>query len=296
MPVLTEPCFGSATCPVDLAKLNFLRRQESWVVKDRGQFIKIPRLSEDPLADVWDPRCVAIATKDYENHVALNAICSRIPRPLWVWQACTAFPWLSGPDMREALLHAGSRDAAEHIAAAALEVLACIHGRSSDAKVFPWRDYGRTQFRPMIEIEASIIASAKRVVVMDGFEVRNFRFDYANSAWRFSDPHHISMGCAEQDVARFLVSLLMLNWGRDGRPWVWQRLEPGRLLDAYTRAGGVPLNRSLLNYFLGDCVAMRKFHAWKSLTGMRPFAKAAAWAFYATYFFQINRWVSANAF
>ena len=48
--------------PERLDALRFTRRKESWVAAAHARFYKITRASDDPLRDLDDPACIAIAT------------------------------------------------------------------------------------------------------------------------------------------------------------------------------------------------------------------------------------------
>lgn len=140
------------------------------------------------------------------------------------------------------------------------------------------------------------MASRPKSLVIDGFEVRNFRFDASTDMWRFFDPHRIKIGHPECDIARFVVSLLMIPWGRSVRCWTWTAFNFGELVAEYESARGTMVHAGLLRYLLAENVAMRDFFARKTIGRMRRAVRPAAWAYRAIFFMQLREWVNKNGY
>ncbi|HEX7323837.1 MAG TPA: hypothetical protein VF292_00600 [Rhodanobacteraceae bacterium] len=286
-PKATAPAAGR------LAALRFTRRKESWVAESGGCFYKIPRASEDPLLDLDDPDCIATARREFSDLRFLHALDAAACRPERIDGACVVYPGLGGPDLRTLLLRRGPP--AFRIAAlqAAMRLLARLH--HADASAFPARDYRHGTFLAPTGAVLERMWRRPRTLVVTGFEARNFRYDQPRATWCFFDPHHLWRGCPEEDFARFVVSLLMLR-GRRGGPRAWTRFDRGRLLAAYESLAPASLDKPLLNYFLRERLAMRRFHALRSARRLRPVARVFAVAYTRLCYRQLQRALRSRPF
>lgn len=252
----------TAAPPMDpIGDLAFRRRKESWVAESGGCFYKVVRRSNDPRRDLDDPACAAIATREYDDLCFLHALDPAVCRPTRIDRACVVYPTLTGPDLRTLLLRASTH--ATHAAAlhSAMQLLAHLH--HGDAGGHPLKDYRRENFLPPGPAVLARMQGRPRTLVITGFEARNFRYDKPRATWRFFDPHHVWRGYPEEDFARFVVSLLMLPGRRRG-PRTWAGFDRFRLLGEYEALAPARLDRPLLNYFLDEKLAMRRFHALRS--------------------------------
>jgi hypothetical protein len=86
----------------------------------------------------------------------------------------------------------------------------------------------------------------------DGFELRNLGLDHGRIV--FFDPHNYSVACVEKDIARLLVSYVMIYW-----PIVWLDLrglrEFKKVLSNFT------YNEIALNHYLILILEERRRHA-----------------------------------
>ena len=73
--------------------------------------------------------------------------------------------------------------------------------------------------------EIKSIESQQKTIVVLGFEVRNFKRIYPNGSFNFFDPHHLLIGVPEDDFCRYLLSLLMLNWGNNTNFLIWRKFD-----------------------------------------------------------------------
>lgn len=269
--------------PGRIAALHFRRRKESWVAEANGCFYKIPRSGDDPLRDLDDRACIDTALREYTDMRFLGSLAAGdVCRPQRIERACIVYPHLSGPDLRELLLRSRSADARAVPLGAAMRLLARLH--HGDAVDYPVRDYTRDTFLAPTPALLARMQARPRTLVVTGFEARNFRFDQASGGCLFFDPHHLWRGLPEEDFARFVVSLLMLR-GRRGIPRPWTGFDRYRLLADYEASAPARLDRELLDYFLTERLAMREFHAMRSIrrlsTASRPLGAAYTRFYYA---------------
>lgn len=277
--------------------LAFTPRKESWVTSSAGWFYKMFRSSDDPARDWLDPACIERARREYADMRLLCGLSDRVCCPARLDHACIVYPHLSGPDMC-ALLQMRGSSAARRTAALrdAVLLLARLHAETSKAMDYPAKDYLRHSYlAPSAEMLARI-AARSRTLFISGFEVRNFRFDRQRNAWFFFDPQHMFLGMPEDDLARFVVSLLMVNWGKGGSLGIWRGFDVGDLVATYERASARTLDKLLLNHFLRETIAMRRHFAEKALRGMRGAGRLIGRPYLSAYFLQLEKWVTKHEF
>lgn len=280
--------------PLDpLATLRFARRRESWVAASRGRFYKITRKSDDPLRDLVDPACIATSLREYTDMCFLHGLDEAACRPESVDRACIVYPLLSGPDMRTVLVGRASTEPREASLHGAMNLLARLH--RGNAAGYPVKDYRRDGFLAPPPAVLERMAGRPRTLVVTGFEARNFRFDRSRNAWCFFDPHHVWIGHPEEDFARFMISLLMIR-GRRGGPRVWTLFDRFRLLAAYETLAPFKLDRALLNYFLDEQLAKRRFHATRLARRMPPTTRPFVMAYTFVCYHRLQRALSALRF
>jgi len=254
--------------PGDIASLRFARRKESWVAEAFGRFYKIVRKGDDPLRDLCEPECIQTALREYTDMRFLHGISERACRPERIEQACIVYPLLSGPDMRTLLMDADAHRQHRASLGAAMALLARLHHPEGKSAAYPAKDYRRDSFLPPDRDALERMERRERTLVVTGFEARNFRFDQDRAAWFFFDPHHLWLGFPEEDFARFVISLLMIKGRlRSFRPWT--DFDRFGLLSTYEDLAPAGLDRKLLNYFLREQLAKRRFHAMQATRHMR---------------------------
>lgn len=293
------PVPGSARAVADplppdpLATLRFTRRRESWVAACSGRFYKISRKSDDPLRDLVDPACIGNSLREYTDMCFLHGLDEAACRPESVDRACIVYPLLSGPDMRSVLVDrapAEQREAALH---GAMTLLARLH--HGEAAGYPVKDYRRDGFLAPPPAVLERMAGRPRTLVVTGFEARNFLFDRSRNAWRFFDPHHVWIGYPEEDFARFMISLLMIRGRRSG-PRYWTTFDRSRLLAVYETLAPFKLDKALLNYFLDEQLAKRRFYAMASARSMSGARRAFGIAYTRLYYYRLQRALSSRRF
>lgn len=277
--------------------LGFAARKESWVASSAGRFYKIFRRGDDPARDWLDPTCIERAAREYADMQFLCRFSDGVCQPLRRDHACIVYPQLSGPDLRVMLLR---RDADETQRSAALRdavsVLARLHAATDAASHYPLKDYPREGYLQPDSDVLRRIAERERTLCMEGFEVRNFRYDDAHGHWLFFDPQGVRLGMPENDLARFVISLLMVNWGKGGSPRIWSNFDVGDLSSTYERASRRTLDETLFNYFLYETIAMRRHFAEKALRALQGARRVFGRPYLIAYFLQLEKWITRHEF
>lgn len=276
--------------------LAFTPRKESWVASSAGSFYKIFRKSDDPAQDWLDPACVKQAGREYADMLFLCQFSDRICSPIRLDHACIVYPQLSGPDMRAMLQWRGTTDAQRTAGLRdAVVLLSRLHMVNVDASRYPVKDYLSGLLPPSRDVIMRI-AGRERTIFISGFEVRNFRFDRPRGGWFFFDPQHMFLGMPEDDLARFVISLLMVNWGKGGSLRLWQDFDIDDLLSTYEQTSTRLLDKTLLNYFLRETIAMRRRFAEKALRAMNGARRILGQPYLAAYFLQLEKWAANHEF
>lgn len=256
-----------ATLPSDppsvIASLKFTCRRESWVAESSGYFYKIIRKSNDPLRDLQDPDCIETALRERTDMRFLHGLSDRVCRTDRIEQACIVYPLLSGPDMRMLLMNKAAHEQHATCLRDAMMLLARLHCAGVEPTQYPIKDYRRDSFLAPDQEILERMDGRRRTLVVTGFEARNFRFDKNRSTWVFFDPHHLWLGFPEEDFARFMVSLLMIKGRRRGL-LPWTGFDRFGLLSTYDSLAPATLDRRLLNYFLYEQLAKRRFYAMRT--------------------------------
>lgn len=287
-----------ATPPIDpsvIGTLRFAGRKESWVAESLGRFYKIVRKSDDPLRDLNDPACIETATREYADMRFLHELSDRVCCPERIEQACVVYPLLTGPDMRTLLMSRTADELQETCLLDAISLLARLHVGSDRLMAYPIKDYQRDSFLPPGPELLERMEGRKRTLVVTGFEARNFRFDKDKVAWFFFDPHHLWLGYPEEDFARFVISLLMIRGRRGGlRPWTG--FDRFGLLSVYEDSAAAKLDRKLLNYFLHEQLAKRRFYAMKGMQRLRAPARILGRHYTNWYYRRLRRSLESQKF
>jgi len=279
--------------------LAFVERKESWVAASGDDFYKIFRSSGDPSRDWLDRECGDSARREFDDMRLLHRLGERACAPRRLDHACVVYPWLSGPDLRELLLRRDAAGAAERSVALreAVSLLTQLHAATTDSiSHYPLKNYLADGFlNPDMDVLRRI-GERDRTLCISGFEVRNFRYDRCRGAWIFFDPQVVSRGAPENDLARFIVSLLMVNWGKGGSSRIWREFDIGDLISTYERAASRSIDPVLLNYFLQESIAMRRHFAERALRALHGVSRVFGRPYLAAYFRQLEKWAKNHEF
>lgn len=271
---------------------EFFKRQLSWVAEDGACFFKIPRSSNSVTSDIVDPECISEARKEFVITKFLADLDESINKPLRVEQACIVYPLMSGPDMIDFIRKQKESPVIQDCIEASIRLLGRLHRATIDVSHLREHDYAKDRFLEAPPNLVGAISARRKTAVIDGFEVRNFRYDDVRDKWLFFDPHNIRRGIPEEDIARFIVSLLMLNWGKIPGLRVWTEFYGSSLLKAYEKESSVIIDESLLKYAFQLILNVRRYYAQKSVREMSFMKRILARIYLEIYFHQMQKWVN----
>jgi hypothetical protein len=279
---------------VDLTSVTFETRQASWVACSGDTFLKIPRrsaLHDDPFLNAD----IEAATKEFSLATWLSEIEPRVLRPsaLRLQQGCLIFPRLRGRDLMEELSDARANRHVQSGINEAIEICARIHRGATEHGEIQAYDYYGDLDHPL---ESQALDPWPRTLVVRGMEVRNFRRDHRDGKLRFFDLHEVFWGMPEEDVSRFVLSLLMLNWGRRTAPKPWANFDFESILAAYEQTSEISLDRKRMNYCMQLNLRMRRRNAANALTSAFMPKRLAGLAYVYLYFSGLNSWMRQNGF
>jgi hypothetical protein len=214
-----------------------------------------------------------------------------IDSPLRLIDGCIVKRRLTGPDLWMLAKEEGVTPRVRSAIAHGVVLAAQLH--RLDPAVVPdlaVHDYANDPYLPAPARLRDRLSQRQRTIVLAGLEVRNFKQDRADGRWLFFDPHHAVLGAPEDDFTRYILSLLMMNWGRHADCRIWTRFDYHELVAAYETARGVPLDHELLAYMFRRNIArvrseVRAFGDWSRLM-----VRVAARAYEDVFFWQIRRW------
>ncbi|MFN9773698.1 MAG: hypothetical protein ACK54X_13890 [Burkholderiales bacterium] len=271
---------------------GFVRRPASWVATSGACFYKIPRRSDDCAADLADARAVADARSEFEQAALLAAHDAAVNRPCARERACLVYPLIEGDDLRDRLRRGSHDDDGRILLEEAVSLCGRLHRIEPEAlERIPSHDYRIDPFAPAPEAVMRRLRQRATRLVVRGFEARNFRMDAERGRLVFFDPHELVRGMPEEDFTRFVLSLLMIGWGRGGRPSAWTAFDLDALRVAYERASGEALDPELERYAFDLNVRMRRTHARNAIAAMpRGPTRLAATAYAWFHFRQIDAW------
>ena len=248
---------------------SFTQRQASWVAVKDGLFLKIPRKSSSVQEDMKSPLVRIEAEKEFAALSYLYTLSNRVLKPVAFLEdfSCLVFPNLTGQDLIDELKE---RNTGEGIKEAII-MLANIHKAASP--------------------HSSV--SPTKLPVIGGFEVRNFRRD-ASGILYFFDPHKIAYGEREEDVARFIISLLMIHWGRHLKCSTWTNFSLDEIIKTYESASDHKLNRDRLQQAFTKVSNMRKSKAFSQSNNAHYLLRFPMKVYTSVFFFKISLWRKSN--
>ncbi len=274
----------------------FARRPASWVAVRDGRFFKIPRVSNSLEADAQSSAALEQAVEEYESTALLARISDDVVRHLdFVREcACLVMPELAGPELLAEVRRARRSGEAARLVEEGCGVLARIHrGSASAVGGLPRYDYAGDAFLPAAPEQLEAIARADPMIVCGGFEIRNLMRD-ASGRLRFFDPHHVWLGIAEHDLMRYVVSALMLDWGRRLGRGLWSGFSLEGCIAAYGRERGVAVDRQLGAYAFRLCAAMRRAHAMRRVREAPVWMRGLMHLYTLVFFGQMDRWAAKH--
>jgi len=276
-----------------LINQKFSPRRECWVALDENYFFKIPRISGDLISDTTNPESLKIAREEYHQIHFLNQLDDAVAKPVCLVEnfSCLVMERIQGRDMISVLKEKRDSEAIQLILEEGVSFCARLHRFAPrESEDFPYHDYSKDKFYPAGPEEMSFLKHTGFTIVVGGYEIRNFMQDQVTGHLKFFDPHNLYYGLPEEDFARYVLSILMTNWGRQLNCLIWKKFDLKRLVKIYEEIRGVPLDKRILTYTLDLNVAMRKYYAGRAVKKMPPYVKFIGKAYKKLFFHQINTW------
>lgn len=269
---------------------QFRRRVWSWVCVSGGYFLKVPRVSGRLETDFSDGG--AEADREYQLTCSLAApLEDMINVPLRLVDGCIVKPRLTGPDLWTMAKAEGATPRVQRAITGGIVLAAHLHRLDPTiVGALAAHDYANDPYLPAPKELADRLNQRPRTIVLGGLEVRNFKQDGADGRWLFFDPHKAVLGVPEDDFTRYILSLLMINWGRNANCRIWTRFDFQELVGAYQEARGAALDHELLRYMFQRNVARVRSDVWAFGDWSRFTQRAAARAYEKLFFWQVKRW------
>lgn len=270
---------------------QFTGRIWSWVCVRERYFLKIPRVSDGQLETALSDGAKEAAREYQLTQSLAERLESMIDAPLRVIDGCIVKRRLSGPDLWALAKQEGATPRVQKAIIHGVVLAARLHRLNPAALPdLAVHDYANDPYLPAPEELHDRLSQRPRTIVLGGLDVRNFKQDRADGRWLFFDPHTAVLGAPEDDFTRYILSLLMINWGRHADCRIWTRFDLHQLLRVYEEARGASLDHSLLTYmFERNMVRVRSdvrtFGDWS-----RFMRRVAARAYEEVFFWQIRRW------
>lgn len=276
-------------------KKEFSARPLSWIYCTQEYVFKITRYSDSIEDDIFNPKSIKYSKKEYEQLLLLNQLDASVIKPLDLIDACMVMPYIKGHDLINESAKIRVQDNLVDFLAYIEEGIAlCGRLHRYESVIFadiPEYNYQKHEFLPASEphlIQA--IKNHRKTISIQGFEIRNFRYDQLSGKLVFFDPHHVYLGLPEEDFTRYILSLLMINWGRNINFLIWQKFDYAKLVKVYETTRGAKLDKLMLDYTFSLNLAMRKAHAKTSILEMNGFKKLIAYIYFQLFFLQVDWW------
>jgi hypothetical protein len=277
-----------------IERVGFSKRRWSWICAYDDFFLKVPRVSDDLLLDLGAAEVRNLAKAEHDSLSILGSYSHAVILPMLFIEecGCLVFPRISGRDLYDLLVKERTRRKCHELIAPALGLMGEVHRRSAAAPPVGLREKVYSQHN--MRQEKRSVRESPRCLSVFGFEVRNFRLCDENDGVRFFDPHEVYLGYPEDDVSRFVLSLLMIHWGRNWSCRLWRNFSLDAILDSYEREGGLRLEERRFAECFRLNVAMRERYAEAALEGLSRMKDVLGRTYRLLFFAQIKHWARAN--
>jgi len=275
---------------------RFTRRPLSWVAVTDDLFFKVPRRSNDVLTDATDHSVLTKAAEEYRVLVQLSEITPHVLRPVGVVSGfgCLVMHRINGQNARDILRNGSDKTVIAQTVLAGIDVCASLHTcRRFPASLHPY-DYSADPFADVLSMPPSRPID-RATLVIDGFEIRNILVRTIDKFPIFFDPHQIAIGYPEDDLARYVVSLLMVSWGRGGLR-VWREFSTRSLIETYQKQANISIDAERMGYFLKRTVRMREYYARESERRLPLPIRGLGALYRSSFFHQIKDWIAEHDF
>ncbi len=275
----------------------FEERPLSFVAKCGGRFLKIakPQGVHDVVQAAQSDEAKELAKQEFDALQVLGGLApDLVVGELTFIEgfACLVSDNIDGKNARDVLLNEKDRGLRNALLEKAIDVLGRFHSACSvdqSASLFAI-DYEADFFLPLPEN----ISLSSPCLVIEGFEIRNM-MQTGGGDVVFFDPHELRAGVREDDLSRFVISLLMLTWARNGNPLIWRDFSLKRLIAKYEEVASVKVCDEVFAYFMKRNAQMRRYYAYASIGDMSFFLRMLAKVYIEFYFLQVRLWSRHNA-
>jgi hypothetical protein len=269
----------------------FTGRIWSWVCVGQRYFLKIPRVSGGRLDTDFSDGAAEADRECRLTQSLAEQLEGMVDTPLRLIDGCIVKRRLTGPDLWTLAKREGATAQVRQAVSEGVMFAARLHGLDP-ARVpgLMVHDYANDPYLPAPEELHDRLRQRRPTIVVSGLDVRNFKQDRPDGQWLFFDPHTAEIGVPEDDFARYILSLLMINWGRHADCRIWTKFDYCELVDIYEKTGGAPLDRALLTYMFARNVARVRSDVWAVGDWSRWLRRAAARAYEKLFFWQVMRW------
>jgi hypothetical protein len=277
---------------------KIITRELSWVASSEKYFFKIPRISESLKSDMNNPEALKFAREEYDNLTFLKELDDALVNPVDLLEnfSCVVMERIKGSDLFHKLKNNEDPKAIQLALEEGISIGARLHRFVPNGlENILYHDYSKDRFCPAGDEEKRALKSNAFTIVSRGFEIRNFMQSLETGRLKFFDPHDLYFGAPEEDFTRYVLSILMANWGRHLNFFVWKKFDLQRLINAYEETRGVSLNKDLLSYTFDLNIAMRKYFADKEIKKMPVFLQFLGVNYKRLYFLQISSWRDAHS-
>lgn len=278
--------------------VQFAKRPLSWTASDGQWHYKIPRVGNSVAEDARSTVARREAESEFRALKMLTALSGSVIEPIAVidGSACIVTPYYSGTNLRDVLLENKSRAARQAVLQKAIVILARLH-----------RGFLEREGRRLVEGDCQATEATRRdavlrrssdcrTLVIDGFEVRNLVVSDKSDRMMFFDPHRLSSGPPEDDVTRFIISVLMVPWGRGGGVTAMTDFSAEDLIGTYERVSRLELDAATLKCCFSRNLVMRERNARASVSKMPAVIRPAASLYSAAFFRRIRVWGTKHGF
>ena len=269
----------------------FTGRIWSWVCVRQRYFLKIPRASGGRLHTDFTEGAAA-ADREYRLTQDLaEALGDMVDTPLRLIDGCIVKRRLTGPDLWTLARQEGATSRVRNAISEGVVFAAKLH-RLDLASVpgLTVHEYADDPYLPAPEELHDRLSQRRPAIVLGGLDVRNFKQNRPAGRWLFFDPHVAELGAPEDDFARYILSLLMINWGRHADCRIWTQFDYRELVDIYERTRGSPLDEHVLAYMFARNIARVRTDVWAVGDWSRWLQRAAARGYEKLFFWQVMRW------
>lgn len=276
---------------------KIISRRWSWVASSNNFFFKIPKLSESLKSDMSNPKALKSAREEYDNLIFLKRLCDDVVKPVDILEkySCVIMDHIEGWDLLDELGNNNGPEALQLALEEGISLCALWHKYvPKESEKPPYIDYLNNHFYPAGDEVIRALRSHTYTIISSGYEIRNLMRDQKTNRLKFFDPHHLSLSAPEEDFTRFILSILMANWGKKMNLFIWNNFNFSRLVKVYEEARGAPLNKHILRYTFDLNVAMRKYFVEESIKQMKIYIRPVGLFYKKVYFYQINNWRNAN--